>query len=94
MSKEGIPALLVGTGTGMSQAESYPVIQVIGCIVGVIGLIIGAIRIKVALMQAGETKRANDLNQLKWEHEIKNESTNSKEASEESYDGKETYQEA
>ena len=67
--KDGLPALMTGSGVGMAFNSVF-VIQVIGSIVGVSGLILGILRYRVANEQKNETKRANDLKQEQWEHEL------------------------
>jgi hypothetical protein len=75
--KDAAPYATMSTGAGMTQIP-MPWIQIIGVAIGSGGLL-------VALLRWGEAKRANDLNQIKWEHE-RAESINDKktEAKEES----------
>ena len=69
--KDGLPALMTGSGVGMTFNSVFT-IQVIGSIVGIAGLILAYFRYRVAKEQKYETKRANDLKQEQWEHELAN----------------------
>ena len=59
--KDSAPYATMSTGAGMTQIP-MPWIQLIGFVIGSGGLIVAALRWR-------EAKRANDLNQMKWEHE-------------------------
>lgn len=65
---EPAPYVAMSTGAGMTQVP-ITWIQVIGVVIGVGGIVVGVLRWRVADGQQKETKRANDLNQLKWEYE-------------------------
>lgn len=75
VAKDAAPYVTMSTGAGMTQ---IPIswIQIAGVLIGTGGLL-------VALLRWREAKRANDLNQIKWEHEraesINNEETKAEE---------------
>lgn len=75
--KDGGPALMTWSGVGMTVTPIF-IIQVIGCVVGITGVILGYRRNKIADKQAQETKRANDLKQEQWEHQLSAYSTSKK----------------
>lgn len=75
--KDGGPALMTWSGVGMTVTPIL-IIQVIGCVVGITGVILGYRRNKIADKQAQETKRANDLKQEQWEHQLNAHSTGEK----------------
>lgn len=77
--KDGLPALMTGSGVGMTFNSVFT-IQVIGSIVGIAGLILAYFRYRVAKEQKYETKRANDLKQEQWEYELASSKTKEKAA--------------
>ena len=81
MVKDATPFLAISGGGALSMTLT-PVLtlQILGAIIGAAGVVLGCMRYRVAGKQQAETKRANDLNQEKWEHELAK-SSDSKETS-------------
>lgn len=81
MVKDATPFVAI-SGGGALTLTPVLLLQIAGVIIGGAGIVLGYFRYQVAQRQELETKRANDLNQEKWEHELAK-SQNSEESNEE-----------
>lgn len=72
---EPAPYVAMSTGAGMTQVP-ITWVQIVGMVIGAGGLYVGVLRWRVADRQQKENKRANDLNQEKWEYEKNAKSSN------------------
>ena len=66
--KESSSYVAMSAGAGMTQT-SINAVQLFGVVIGVGGLKVAVLRWQEARRAVLETKRANDLNQEKWEYE-------------------------
>jgi hypothetical protein len=69
MVKDATPFVAM-SGGGALTLTPVLFLQIAGAIIGAAGVVLGYMRYRVADKQQAETKRANDLNQQKWEHEL------------------------
>lgn len=82
MVKDATPFVAM-SGGGALTLTPVLFLQIAGAIIGAAGVVLGYMRYRVADKQQAETKRANDLNQEKWEFEKNAKSKNGEEGSEE-----------
>lgn len=86
MVKDATPFVAI-SGGGALTLTPVLFLQIAGVIIGAAGVVLGCMRYRVADKQQAETKRANDLNQEKWEFEKNAKSQNSKKAEEQQSPG-------
>lgn len=86
MVKDATPFVAM-SGGGALTLTPVLFLQIAGAIIGAAGVVLGYMRYRVADKQQAETKRANDLNQEKWEFEKNAKSKNGEESTSEEASG-------